>query len=403
MKRLICLLCCVMVLAGCRAGQEEKSPTPTEEPPTELEAVEQTQESEQTEAPEETAAPTEPTAQERIEALLAGMTVEEKVGQMFLARCPESGAAEAAVTFHLGGFVLFGRDFENETPESCRQKLAELQSAVAIPLLLAVDEEGGTVTRVSSHSAFRDSRFPSPRSLYEQGGLELVLQTEREKCRLLRSLGIQVNLAPVCDVTTEPGAFMYDRSLGQDAETTAEYVAAVVTVMKEEQIGAVLKHFPGYGDNADTHMGIAVDDRPYSTFVSGDFLPFASGIEVGCGAILVSHNTVTCMDGELPASLSPEVHRILREELGFDGVIVTDDLSMEAITDVYGAEEAAVQAVLAGNDLLCCTDFETQYQAVLDAVSDGRIPLSVIDEAAARVLRWKLDLGLLQEDLPRMP
>ena len=160
---------------------------------------------------------------------------------------------------------------------------------------------------------------------------------------------------------------------------------------------SVLKHFPGYGDNVDTHTGIAVDERPWERFMIHDFAPFREGILCGAGAVLVSHNIVTCMDGELPASLSPEVHRILREELGFEGVILTDDLDMSAVK-AYAAEGSVAElAVLAGNDMIVTSDFEKQIPLVLEAVEAGRIEESMLDEAVRRVLGWKYDLGLIGE------
>ena len=208
-----------------------------------------------------------------------------------------------------------------------------------------------------------------------------------------------MNLAPVCDVSTDPSAFIYDRTLGQDAQATAAYVTSVVTAMRECGIGSVLKHFPGYGYNADTHTGIAVDNRPYEDFVNGDFLPFSAGFESGgdTTAVLVSHNIVQCMDADLPASLSPEVHRILREELGFDGVVMTDDLAMEAVS-AYAADgaAAAVMALEAGNDLVLTTDYRNQIPKVLEAVENGTLDEAVIDTACRRVLRWKQALGLLE-------
>ena len=230
---------------------------------------------------------------------------------------------------------------------------------------------------------------------FDLGGLEAVLAEEAEKCRLLSDLGINVNLGPVCDITTDPEAFMYTRSLGQDAQTTAEVTAGIVNLMRDFRVGSVLKHFPGYGNNADTHTGIAVDSRPLSDFESQDFLPFSAGIQAGCGGILVGHILVEALDPELPASLSPAVHRYLREELGFSGVIMTDDLVMQAITDQYGAGEAAVMAVLSGNDLLCSTEYAVQYEAVLQAVLDGRIDIDVLNSAVRNVLEWKISLGLL--------
>lgn len=341
------------------------------------------------------AQPTEATeASDPLELLLSGMSREELVGQLFLARCPDINAAEDAAQYHLGGYLLFGRDFQGQTPESMMVVIASYQEAAAIPMLIAVDEEGGTVARVSAQPAFRDSRFPSPRSLYETGGLQAVLDIEAEKSRLLTSLGINVNMAPVCDITTDRRAFMYDRSLGQSPEVTGEFVSSAVAIMAEYRLGSVLKHFPGYGNNTDTHTGIATDSRALEALEDG-LRPFAAGIEAGCGAVLVSHTIVTCLDDTLPASLSPGVHRCLREEMGFDGVIVTDDLVMQAITDRYGEGEAAVLAVLAGNDLLCVTNYALQYQAVMEAVESGRIPIDTLRAAVRRVLQWKYDLGLL--------
>lgn len=373
--------------------------TDTTEPPTIPQLTESTEPPAipQQTAPAETVSHTAETVPAE-QSLLDRMTVEEKVGQLFLARCPDSGALEDIAAYHLGGFVLFGRDFELEDRDSVTEKIFQYQSVANIPMLIAVDEEGGAVTRVSRYSQFRPSKFASPRDLYAQGGLELIVQTEEEKCTLLKSLGINVNLAPVCDVTTDPDAFMYSRSLGESPEITGQFIAAVTKTMDAYQLGGVLKHFPGYGNNTDTHTGIAVDDRALEELESVDLVPFAAGIEAGCHAIMVSHTFVNCLDRDYPASLSPTVHDYLRSQMGFNGVIVTDDLVMQAITDQYGAGEAAVLAVLAGNDLLCSTEYRTQYTAVLEAVQSGRIPEKRLDEAVKRVLEWKQKLGLLQEN-----
>lgn len=327
--------------------------------------------------------------------LIDYMTLEQRVGQLFLARCDAEIAVEDIQKYHLGGYVFFAQDFENETPESFRQRITAYNAAADVPMLFAVDEEGGTVTRISRYPAFRQSRFPSPRTVFSSGGLEDVLTLEEEKCRLLQSLGINVNLGPVCDITTDPGAFMYQRSLGQNADITASYVSSTVTLMNAFGIGSVLKHFPGYGNNADTHTEIAVDIRSLSDLVDHDLIPFAAGIDAGCGAILVSHTIVETLDPQLPASLSNAVHRYLRDTMHFEGVILTDDLMMEAAVSQYGAEEAAVMAVLAGNDLLCSTDYPQQYNAVLQAVLDGRISIDILNAAVRNVLEWKTELGLL--------
>ena len=373
-----------LILSGCGQGSK---PLPTEPPSLPRETEPPT-----TQAPETT--PTQPA--DPMVQLLESLTLEEKVGQMFLARCPEENAIADLQTYHLGGYILFGRDFDGQTPDTLKATLAGYQSAARLPLLLAVDEEGGTVCRVSNHTAFRAQRFPSPRDAYAAGGLEQAIAAEGEKAEFLMQLGIPVNMAPVCDITTDPKGFLYRRSLGQSPEETGRFVSGAVAAMHQNGLGCVLKHFPGYGNNADTHTGIARDDRPLETLENADLVPFAAGIQAGCDAILVSHILVSALDETAPASLSPAVHDYLRNTMGFDGVIVTDDLVMEAITQVYGVGEAAVQAVLAGNDLLCSTEYPVQYAAVLEAVQRDQIPEDLINDAVLRILRWKQNLGFFR-------
>ena len=385
--RYICLLLAVLLLAGCAEAGAKQEQVPASGEST-LPETEET--APETEEAVRAAAPVHP-----LQFFLDKLSIEQRVGQLFLARCPGENAVEDAARYYLGGYILFGGDFEGETPDSIRETLESYRKASGLPMLLAVDEEGGTVCRVSCWSAFRDARFPSPRELYGSGGMEAVIAAEEEKARLLTGLGIHVNMAPVCDIAMDPGSFMYSRSLGQEPEITAQFVRRTVETMQVCRLGSVLKHFPGYGENADTHTGFARDSRSLEQLEGWDLIPFRAGIEAGCGAVLVEHTIVEAFDPELPASLSAEVHRYLREEMGFRGVIVTDDLQMQAITDAFGPEEAAVLAVLAGNDLLCSTDYRVQYEAVLEAVQSGRIPMETLDAAVLRVLTWKQNLGLL--------
>lgn len=329
-----------------------------------------------------------------LQAIIDQMSIEERVGQIFLARCPEENAAEDVSTYQLGGYILFGRDFEGQNPQGVRETIASYQNEAKVPLLIAVDEEGGTVNRVSMFRAFREKPFASPRDYFASGGMDAVIGAETEKAELLKSLGINVNMAPVCDITTKSRSFMYARSLGQSPETTGEFANRAMAEMEKCNIGPVLKHFPGYGNNADTHEDVAVDSRSLEELENCDLIPFQMGIDSGCNAILMSHNIVTAMDSTYPVSLSPAAHRYLRN-MGFEGVIVTDELSMGAVAQAYGAEEAAVLAVLAGNDLLCVTDYAIQYVAVRQAVLDGRISMEILDHAVYRVLRWKQQLGLI--------
>jgi len=385
MKRFVLMLITVFLLAGCTAPDAPVETTMQTVP-----------ESTVSETIPETTVPVETAAADPVEELMESMTLEEWVGQLFLVGVDPENVYHHLETYNPGGLLLFANDFANETPsDSAMDKIARWQDSSNIPLLIAADEEGGTVTRVSCFPYYRGTKFLSPRKLFYQGGLERVLEFELEKCQLLSSLGVNVNLAPVVDITTDKSAFMYQRSLGEDAATTGDFAAGMVKLMNEQGIGNALKHFPGYGNNVDTHTGIAIDSRSLDEFESKDLIPFQAGIDAGCGAVLVSHTIVEAFDPEFPASLSPAVHKYLRNEMGFEGVIMTDDLIMQAITDLYGAGEAAVLAILAGNDLLCCTTFEEQYEAVLAAVYSGRIPFETIESAVRNVLEWKQQIGLI--------
>ena len=332
---------------------------------------------------------------EKIDSLIADMSIEEKVGQMFIVRCPKERAKELASEYNLGGYILFSRDFEGKMKEDVIENISSYQDSVNIPLFIGVDEEGGDVTRISKYKEFRDEPFKSPQELYSEGGFSLIREDTLEKAEFLKELGINVNLAPVSDVSTNESDYMFDRTIGLDANHTAEYVSTVVTAMNEANIASVLKHFPGYGSNSDTHTGIAIDNRDYGVFLESDFLPFIAGIDAGASMVLVSHNIVTSMDPDNPASLSKNVHDILRNDLGFEGVIVTDDLYMDAISEYYATDEVAITAILAGNDLICTTDFEAQIPAAIEAVKDGTISEEQINASVKRILELKSELGLI--------
>ena len=342
--------------------------------------------------------------EKRLQALLDSMTLEEKVGQLFFVRCPMENAVEDISTYHLGGYLLFSRDFKDGdnwlTKEQFLEKIQSYQDAAEIPLFIGSDEEGGTVTRASRNPNLFSETFKSPQKLNYIGGIEEILRDTDTRSRELRALGINVNFAPVCDVSTDPKDFIYDRTLGQDANMTADYVRLVVPAMTEDGTLPVLKHFPGYGNNVDTHTGIAVDLRPMETFENSDLLPFQAGIEAGAPFVLVSHNIVTCMDADLPASLSPAVHRVLRETCGFGGIAITDDLAMDAVQAYAKNGAVAVMALQAGNDMIITTDYHTQIPAVIAAVQEGTLDESVIDDACLRVLRCKDTFLRIPENNP---
>lgn len=336
----------------------------------------------------------EPEKTDKITKMLDNMSVEEKVGQMFMVRVPKENADKRVSEYHLGGYIMFGRDFDNKTKEEVINNIASWQEASDIPMLIGVDEEGGTVNRISTNTEFRSEPFKSSQELYKEGGFDLIYEDTITKANFLKELGINVNFAPVVDVSTNPDDYIYKRSFGKNANLTSEYAEVVVRAMKESNIASVLKHFPGYGNNTDTHTGIAIDNRTLETFKESDFLPFEAGIKAGANMVLVSHNIVTNMDSNNPASLSTRVHEILRNDLGFAGVIITDDLYMDAISKNYDSS-VAVLAILAGNDLICTTDFESQIPEVIAAVEDGTISIDRINESVRRILELKLELNLI--------
>lgn len=355
--------------------------------------------SEKITSPQNIVSETENSVKDYVEQYIANkiesMTVEEKVGQIFLVRSPTVLITETAEKYQFGGYVFFAEHFKELTHEEVIAQIAACQAVNDIPMLFAVDEEGGTVNRVSRFIQYRTEPFLSPRILYAKGGFDLIKSDTAEKASLLLSLGINVNLAPVCDLSDNNNDFIYDRSVGLDPEGTSQYIRTVVGVMNDHYIGCSLKHFPGYGGNADTHFNVVYDDRPYEIFQTRDFLPFIAGIEAGAGSVMVSHNIMECVDDEYPSSLSVEVHNILRNDLNFKGVIITDDLAMDGIREYTDGMEAAVRAVEAGNDMLCCSNYGIQFEAVLRALKDGRITEERIDESVARILRWKIDLKLI--------
>lgn len=337
-----------------------------------------------------------PVTQSPEEILLAQMSLEEKVGQVFLARYPETESLKMADEYNLGGYIWFAHDFENKTPEQVLSKTTTLQENNPINMLMAVDEEGGTVTRISLFSQYREEPFESPYDYYLSGSWDEVRSTEQEKANLLKSLGFNMNLAPVADVTVTPEDFIFNRSFSSDPELVAKFIELSLEVFEEANVGAVLKHFPGYGSNVDTHIGIAYDNRTIDELRSHDFIPFKVGIENDVDAILVSHNVMTSIDSEVPATLSSAVINILRENLNYNGVIMTDDLIMDGLTQFASAREAALLAIEAGNDLLISSELSTQWPAVLEAVKSGRISEERLNTSVLRILRLKLNLGIIE-------
>ncbi|MBE6758918.1 MAG: beta-hexosaminidase [Ruminococcaceae bacterium] len=338
----------------------------------------------------------------KLDSIIEDMTTQQKVGQLLLLRShnipDEQFRAEISDTC-AGGVVLFADDIKGKDSAQLTEYIRSLQQSSDGNMLICVDEEGGDVVRVSSNRNLRSASFRSPRRLYAEGGMELIASDATEKARFLRQFGFNVNFAPVADVVTLRDAMMYRRAFGGDAASTAEFVRTVVTASEAEGVGTCVKHFPGYGNTSgDTHNGVVTLDTTLEQLRENDFIPFAEGIEAGCGAVMITHTVMKGIDPDHPATMSPEVIGLLREELSFEGVTVSDGMDMGAIRAYSGGRDVCVTAFLAGVDLMCTPDDgRATHRALCDAVADGTISMEQLDAAVRRIINWKLDLGLYAE------
>jgi len=326
---------------------------------------------------------------------LKELTLDQKIAQLLLVRYPGANAVDALKKYQFGGYVFFEKDFTGKIPEEVQGMMAELQDSVKVPILAAVDEEGGKVVRISSNPKLATEKFKSSQELYKSGGFDAIKQDTINKSNLLHNLGINLNLAPVVDVSTNSSDYMYERSFGQGTDLTSTYAKTVIESSKGLGVSYTMKHFPGYGNNKDTHTSGTTDTRTYDEILANDLPPFKAGIDAGGEAILVSHNTVNSIDSSNPASLSPSVHNVLRNELGFTGIIMTDDLAMGAVS---GIDNVVVKALLAGNDIIMVTDYEEAFNSIKKAVENGSIDENLIEKNAFRILAWKYAKGLMYEN-----
>ena len=340
---------------------------------------------------------------------LQTLTLEEKIAQLLIVDISASSNVDMLQKYSFGGYVLFKSFFENKTEQQVKTEIANFQKTAKIPLLIAVDEEGGSVVRVSANPKLVKELFLSSRELYKKGGFEEIRQDTIRKSKVLENLGINLNFAPVVDIVTSPNDYMYKRAFGEGKELTSEYAKTVIRESKKTKVSYTLKHFPGYGENKDTHTGNSVDTRTYEQIYENDLEPFRAGIEEGAEVVMVSHNVVTSIDEKLPASISPAIHKLLREELNFSGIMITDDMKMGAIKEEYSIEEAVEKAILAGNDMMILsindttTNKETNkpitYQDIIEYVKSmvekKIIKEETINTAVKRILAWKHYKGLL--------
>lgn len=383
----------------------DSQPSSASETTTSAEAASQTPSSGSDEHKPELSEPNERELEDR----LLAMTLEEKAAQLFIIS-PESlveitGSVTAAGdltrrAFHdipVGGFIYLGSNLQ-----SAGQVKAMLSGIQAIsmerlnlPAFLSVDEEGGSVARIGGSGRFDVPVIDSMSKIGQSGDKDLAYHTGAQIGAYLSELGFNLDFAPIADVLSNPdNTVVKDRSFGSDPDHVSALALAVADGLHDQGILSVYKHFPGHGATAgDTHDGYAYTEKTLQELQSCELIPFRDGIRAGIPFIMVGHFSLPQITGDLlPASLSPAVITgLLREEMGYDGIVITDALNMEAIAQQYSSAEAAILALKAGNDILLMpADFKEAYQGVLDAVARGELTTERIDESVKRILRVKL-------------
>ncbi len=338
--------------------------------------------------------------------VLGKMSLREKVGQLFIVR-PEalaenSNAETAPATdrvddavisrieeYPVGGIALFSRNITSA--EQLPMFISDLQSSSKYPLFIAVDEEGGRVARIANSDFFNVASYKSMEDIGKSGDASKAEEVGRQIGSYLKELGFNLDFAPVADTNTNPQNIVIgDRSYGSDPALVARMVSAQLDGMHDSGIMGTLKHFPGHGDTKDdTHSGYVSVNKSWDELKACELVPFISALDKA-DTIMVSHITVTSID-KLPSSLSYEIiTRKLRNELGYNGVIITDSMAMGAVADSYTSDIAAVMAVKAGADIILMPEsLEKSFNAVLNAVNSGEISISRIEESAERVLTLK--------------
>ena len=337
---------------------------------------------------------------ELAESYYSEMSIENKVAGLFMVT-PESitgvktatkagdGTQEALNQYAVGGLIYFGQNILDK--EQIMTMLSNTASMSNYPIFFAVDEEGGEVSRVAN-SKVEVTKVDDMASIGAGGDASLAADAGTTIGSYLNEIGFNVDFAPVADVAGE-GSALGDRSFGSDPQAVSEMVTSAVSGIEGTGVSACLKHFPGLGSTTeDTHDGRVEITKSLEEMRASDFVPFSAGIEAGADFVMVSHATAPALDEDnVPSSLSKKVITdILRGELGFEGVVITDALDMTAITEYYTTEEAAVMALEAGADMLLMPDdFEKAYNAVLAAVQDGTISEERINESLDRIYRVK--------------
>ena len=333
----------------------------------------------------------------RAQAYVSNMSKEQMIGQMLLGIVSDVDTASTDVKrYALGGVLFDSVAFDYKSQDEVKEAIASVgESALTAPIL-AAQEEGGLINTVSDHDAFYDVSFDSPRNIYENGGIAEVERTEDEKAQFLADLGFNLNLAPVVDLPNNYNQIMYSRSLCGDAQTTSVYAEYVAKFNQAKGVSVALKHFPGYGTIPDTIDSVVIDDRAADDIRALDYMPFKAGAAAGAHFIMISNVVVQNIDEYHTAALSTTLHRELRENVGFTGLIMTDVIDRADYSAYADGNSVAVTAVLAGNDVILVRDYGTAYNAILAALNNGTIDPAIIQQACTRVIAYKYAAGILE-------
>jgi beta-N-acetylhexosaminidase len=323
-------------------------------------------------------------------------SIRRDIGQLLIGSLPGTTITpelrSLAREFSLGGVILFSRNIE--APEQVAELSRDLQSLASdLPLWVSVDQEGGRVARLRQPF----TEWPPMAVLGRSGSVELASRFAAALAAELKAVGVTLDYAPVLDIHTNPkNPVIGDRALAEDAETAGRLGAAIVRALQDNGVAACGKHFPGHGDTSvDSHLELPLVEHPPDRIRRVECVPFRDAIRAEVAFIMTAHVLVPSLDDAKPATLSPRiVQAILRDELGFAGVILSDDLEMKAIASAYAVPDAAVHAVAAGCDgvLICSGSVETQaatLEALVHAVEEERIRYPRLDDAQKRLRRAK--------------
>jgi beta-N-acetylhexosaminidase len=323
------------------------------------------------------------------------LTSREKIGQLFMVGFLGTSVTPDLAAFlkdyKPGGVILFSRNLESI--EQIVQLTNDLQQcSPKSPLLISIDQEGGRVSRLPKGFTI----FPPCEVIGQCHSGELAYAAASTIAKELKTVGINMNMAPVLDVNSNPdNPVIGDRAFSSSADTVGEMGLVTAAGLQDAKVVACGKHFPGHGDtNADSHKELPVVDAPRERLEAVEFPPFRRAAAAGIATMMTAHVLYRALDDQLPATLSPVIiTRLLREQMGYDGVVLTDDLEMHAIVDHYGPGDAAVRAVLAGCDvLLICKERDREvaaFEAVEKAVASGTIDMARLDQSVARIQRVK--------------